>query len=498
MLLQMVGVMKSFGANKVLDNVQFGLGEGEIVALLGANGAGKSTLMKIMTGIYHMDDGQIALQDDPVQITTPSDAMANGIRLVPQELQVLPELSVAENIFLGSLPASGTGPLARIKHKELNDRAAGILRDLGITDMDVTAPLSRYSVSEQRLVEIARALAGEARILVMDEPTASLSAPECGRLFKIMDTLRARGVSIIFISHFLDEVFQICDRIEVLRDGQNAGTFVTSQTDHHEVLTAMLGRELSDLFPEHAAAPGQEAFNADSLTALPRINNVSFTVRQGEIHGVFGLIGSGIEEVGKVLFGETKTQSGKLSLFGAPFTPKSVTDAITSGVGFVSGERKSEGIIPDLPVRDNITLPFLGRHVSGISMSVPSQTEFTRKWIDALGVITSGPEQKIRGLSGGNQQKICIGRWLVDGLRVLILEEPTRGVDLGARKDIYAHLRKLSDDGLSIIVISSDAEEIGGLADTSTILIDGQVTERFDQPVDAQTLMKTATRDDAA
>lgn len=498
MLLEMVGVAKSFGTNKVLDDVRFDLAEGEIVALLGANGAGKSTLMKIMTGIYSMDDGQISLKGKPVRIATPSDAMRDGIRLVPQELQVLPDLSVAENIFLGSLPAHGNGPLSRIDRKELHERAKGILQELGITDMDVTEPLSRYSVSEQRLVEISRALAGDARILVMDEPTASLSAPECGRLFKIMKTLKARGVSIIFISHFLDEVFQICDRIEVLRDGRNAGTFVTAQTDHHEVLTAMLGRELSDLFPDHAANPGEEAFAADSLTARPRINHVSFAVRQGEIHGIFGLIGSGIEEVGKFLFGEHAAQSGNLTLFGAPFKPKSVSDAIKSGVGFVSGERKSEGIVPDLPLRDNITLPFLKRHTSGHTMSVPSQTQFTRKWIDALGVITSGPEQKISGLSGGNQQKICIGRWLVDGLRVLILEEPTRGVDLGARKDIYAHLRKLSDDGLTIIVISTDAEEIGGLADSSTILIDGHVTERFDRPVDAQTLMKTATREEAA
>lgn len=498
MLLQMSGISKSFGVNRVLDDVEFNLKDSEIVALLGANGAGKSTLMKIMTGIYHKDEGDIALQEHPVEITTPSDAMAKGIRLVPQELQVLPDLSVAENIFLGTLPANGKSPLAQVKRSELNRRAKDILNELGITDMDVTANLSNYSISEQRLVEIARALAGEARILVMDEPTASLSAPECARLFSIMDRLRSRGVSIIFISHFLDEVFLICDRIEVLRDGQNAGTFVTAETDHHEVLTAMLGRELSDLFPEHAKNPGEEVFRADSLTALPRINLVSLSVRQGEIHGVFGLIGSGIEEIGKILFGEHRAQSGSISLFGEPFSPRSVADAIKSGIGFVSGERKSEGIVPDMSVRDNITLPFLRGHSVKLSMSLNSQTEFAQKWIDGLGVITSGPEQKISGLSGGNQQKICIGRWLVDGLRILILEEPTRGVDLGARKDIYAHLRQLSDQGLSIIVISSDAEEIGGLADTSTVLIDGHVTDHFKHPVDAQTLMRTATRDEAA
>lgn len=498
MFLQMSKISKSFGANKVLNDVDFDLNEAEIVALLGANGAGKSTLMKIMTGIYHKDAGDISVAGQPVEINTPSDAMASGIRLVPQELQVLPDLSVAENIFLGTLPVTGKGPLGRVNRPELNTRAAAILNDLGVTDMDVTANLSNYSVSEQRLVEIARALAGEARILVMDEPTASLSAPECARLFSIMDRLRSHGVSIIFISHFLDEVFQICDRIEVLRDGQNAGTFLTKATNHDEVLTAMLGRQLADLFPPHAKGPGAAVFAARGLKARPSINSVDLSVRQGEIHGVFGLIGSGIEEIGKILFGEHKAQAGELTFMGASFTPRSIPEAIQAGIGFVSGERKSEGIVPDMTLRDNITLPFLQDHTGRLAVSLSSQTTFANKWIEGLGVISSGPEQKVSGLSGGNQQKICIARWLVEGLRVLILEEPTRGVDLGARKEIYAHLRALSDQGLSIIVISSDAEEIGGLADTSTVLIDGYVTEQFAQPVDAQTLMSTAMREQAA
>jgi ribose transport system ATP-binding protein len=494
----MQGIDKSFGPNKVLNNVNFDVDKAEIVALLGANGAGKSTLMKIMTGIHPMDHGRIVMDGTAVDIRAPTDAMRNGIRLVPQELQVLRDLSVAENIFLGAIPASGSGMFARVDRRELDRRAAAILGELGIEDMDVTAPLSRFSISRQRLVEIARALAGDARLLVMDEPTASLSAPECAQLFAIMRRLKARGVSIIFISHFLDQVFEISDRIEVLRDGRNAGTFATAEVSHHTVLTAMLGRELSDLFPPFAANPGEVVFSGTALDAPPRIRGVSFAVRKGEIHGVFGLIGSGIEELGKLLFGIHLPQSGQLRLDGSPFAPRSVSAAIASGVGFVSGERKSEGIIPDMTLRDNVTLPFLPRHKAGRQMSVPSQTAFARKWIDALGVRTTGPEQKISGLSGGNQQKICISRWLVDDLRVLILEEPTRGVDLGARRDIYAHLRKLSDAGLAIIVISSDAEEIGGLADTSSVLIDGRVAVTFDSPASATTLMATATRGAAA
>lgn len=498
MSLEMRGVTKAFGPNTVLRNVDFDVEPGEIVALLGANGAGKSTLMKIMTGIYNMDAGAISISEKSVVVREPTDAMEHGIRLVPQELQVLPDLSVAENIFVGGLPVRGRGPFARVQKAELIERAKLILADLGITDIDVTEPLSRFSVSEQRLVEIARALAGEARILVMDEPTASLSAPECARLFAIMRRLKERGMSIIFISHFLDQVFEICDRIEVLRDGRNAGTYVAATTSHHEVLTAMLGRELSDLFPEHAAGPGAEVFRATGLVAPPRIRNVGFSVRKGEIHGIFGLIGSGIEDLGKVLFGYHAPSAGEVLLNGRPFSPKTVPDAIAAGVGFVSGERKSEGIVPEMAVRDNVTLPFLGHHTQGLAMSVQSQMEFATRWIDALGVRTSGAEQKIGGLSGGNQQKICIGRWLVDGVNLLILEEPTRGVDLGARKDIYTHLRQLSDSGLSIILISSDAEEVGGLADTSSVLIDGIVAATFDEPADATTLMATATRGVAA
>ncbi|WP_180900391.1 sugar ABC transporter ATP-binding protein [Martelella soudanensis] len=498
MLLEMTGITKSFGSGKVLDDVRFTLDEGEIVALLGANGAGKSTLMKIMTGIYSGDAGAIFIDGREATIRNPADAMRHGIRLVPQELQVLPDLSVAENIFLGALPTHGDGPLSRVDVTTLRERASAILDSLGISHIDVTHRLSRYSVSEQRLVEIARALAADARILVLDEPTASLSAPECDRLFEIMRRLKARGVCTIFISHFLDEVFQISDRIEVLRDGRNVANFMTVETDTHSVLTAMLGRELTDLFPSHSSGFGETVFSSRNLSAPPRVRDVTFDVHAREIHGIFGLIGSGIEDLGKVLFGARHPESGSLTLVGSAFRPAGVNDAIRAGVGFVSAERKSEGIVPDLGLADNFTLPFLDRHSRGQHMSTASQRGYARKWIEALGVRTTGVDQKISGLSGGNQQKVCIGRWLVDDLKLLILEEPTRGVDLGARKDIYAHLRRLADQGLAIIVISTDAEEVGGLADGSTVLIDGVAAESFDEPVDAHTLMATATREAAA
>lgn len=493
MLLSMTGIDKAFSGNKVLNDVSFGLDAGEIVALLGANGAGKSTLMKIMTGLYSRDAGEIRVDGRAVEIASPADAMAEGIRLIPQELSILPEMSVAENVFLGAMPASGPGPLARIDTAAMLSQTRELLASLGLDGIDPAAQLGRLSVSEQRLVEIARALAGEARVLVMDEPTASLSERERERLFAIMRRLRERGTGIVFISHYLGEVFEVSDRISVLRDGLNAGDFVTARTDHDSVLSAMLGRAMEALFPAHASAPGEVVLAVEGLAgAGGLIAGVDLSVRRGEIHGVFGLIGSGVEALGKLLYGAVPPAAGTLSLMGRPFRPRGAGDAIASGVGYVAGERKAEGILPDLTVRENFTLPFLGRYVSGLSVSRRRETAFARKWIEALDVRTTGAEQAVRGLSGGNQQKLCIGRWLVDDLTVLILEEPTRGVDLGARRDIYGHLRRLSEAGLAVVVLSTDAEEVAGLADSVTVLGDGLTVRRFDAPATAEALMQAA------
>jgi ribose transport system ATP-binding protein len=498
MLLEMSGIDKSFGANKVLDDVRFEIDAGEIVALLGANGAGKSTLMKIMTGVYGRDAGQTRLDAADVRMATPAAAIAAGIRLIPQELSVFPDLSVAENVHLGAMPASGKGPLSRIDFAAMVAGTSELLASLGLDYIDPRAPLSRLSVSEQRLVEIARALTGRARVLVMDEPTASLSEPERARLFDIMRRLKARGTAIVFISHYLNEVFTISDRITVLRDGHNAGDFVTAETDHDAVLAAMLGRAMEMLFPDHAAQPGEVHFRAENIANNDMLHGVSLAARHAEIHGVFGLIGSGIEELGKALYGAVPVTGGHLALGGTPFAPRSSADAIASGVGFVPGERKAEGLVADLSVRENFTLPFLRRYRDGIALSRSRQTAFATRWIEDLGVRTTGTEQLISGLSGGNQQKVCIGRWLVDDLKLLILEEPTRGVDLGARRDIYRHLRTLSDAGLTVIVISSDAEEIAGLADTSTVLAHGRDVRTFGAPATAEDLMHAAAARAAA
>jgi len=493
MLLEMEGIDKAFAGNRVLSDVSFGVDAGEIVALLGANGAGKSTLMKIMTGLYSRDAGALRVDGRAVEIASPADALAEGIRLIPQELSVLPEMSVAENVFLGAMPASGPGALARIDMPAMRAQTRELLASLGLEGIDPAVQLGRLSVSEQRLVEIARALAGSARVLVMDEPTASLSERERERLFAIMRRLKERGTGIVFISHYLGEVFAISDRVSVLRDGRNAGDFVTNETDQESVLAAMLGRAMEALFPAHASAPGEVVLAAEGLAgAGGLITDVDLAGRGAESDGVFGLIGAGVEALGKLLYGAEPPASGTLLLHGRPFRPRGAGDAISAGVGYVAGERKAEGILPDLTVRENFTLPFLGRYVAGLAVSRRAETEFARKWIDALDVRTTGPEQAVRGLSGGNQQKLCIGRWLVEDLAVLILEEPTRGVDLGARRDIYAHLRRLSEAGLAVIVLSTDAEEVAGLADSVTVLGEGRAVHRFDAPASAEALMQAA------
>ena len=492
-LLRMTGVSKTFASNRVLHDVQFSVDSGEIVALLGANGAGKSTLMKILTGIYEGDSGQISMDGRPIEIAGAGDSIQQGIRLIPQELSVLPAMTVAENIFVGAMPTSGRGQLAQIRFGRMASSAAELLARVGLEHVKPSATLSRLSYSEQRLVEIARALAGRARVLVMDEPTASLSEPERERLFAIMRSLKSEGTAIVFISHYLDEVFSISDRIFVLRDGIAAGDFITAETTHEEVLAAVLGRDLEQLFPARASSPGEVAFEAESLACAQSIVDVSVTARRGEIHGVFGLIGSGIEEVGKALFGALPLRSGTIRLEREPFHPDSPAEAIASGVGFVPGERKAEGILANLSVRENFTLPFLNRYASGLTISTRGQTDFAKRWIQDLAVRTTGPGQPVRGLSGGNQQKVCIGRWLVEDLTLLILEEPTRGVDLGARRDIYAHLRRLSDNGLTIVMVSSDAEEVAGLADSVTVLRRGRSVARFHDPQGPERLLRTAS-----
>jgi ribose transport system ATP-binding protein len=494
--LQMTGINKAFSTVRVLRGIDLAVGAGEVVALLGSNGAGKSTLMKILSGVEQRDAGEILIDGAPVEITSTAAAVAAGIRLLPQELSVHPEMTVAENISMGDMPVRRRLGVATVDRRAMRARAVALLARLGMSGIDPDRRVGSLSLSQQRVVEIARALAADARILIMDEPTAALAEAEAEVLFGVIETLAAQGVSIVYISHYLDEVFRLSQRIVVLRDGVVSGVFETGETSHDTVLQAMLGNSLGALFPPKmaTAAPGA-VLTVEGLSLPNWLDDISFNLGAGEILGVFGLIGSGIERIGRAIYGaEAGTQLRAATLAGEAFRPRSPHASVAAGLGFVAAERKREGLIGILTVRDNTTLTFLNRFVRGPHVDRGAETRETKRWIDSLGIRTKGPEQEIRFLSGGNQQKVCLARWMLGDIRMLILEEPTRGVDLGARREIYAQIRKLAQEGLGLLVISSDAEEIAGIADRTLILADRRIAATLGPEADAAAILAAASQ----
>jgi len=498
--LEMRGIGKRFGGVAVLTNVDLALAPGEVVALLGANGAGKSTLVKILTGVYPRDSGVILIDGEDVHFANARAAVAAGVRLLPQEISVMPDMTVAENISLADLPLKRGPGFRMVDDAAMRERARALLAQLGFRAIDPNRLVHALSVAEQRIVEIARALAGRASILVMDEPTAALTAKEAELIFRIIRRLKEQSVSVIYISHYLNEVFEISDRIVVLRDGLNAGAFETASATRGAVLTAMLGHAAGDIYDidRARAAPGEEVLAVDGLTAPGRISDVSFVIRRGEIVGVFGLVGSGVESLGRALCGALGAKvGGNVRVAGSAYRPRSPGAAKAAGFGFVAADRKREGVIGELTLRENMVVPFEERYVRGLFVSRAAEIRQTRHWIEALGIRARGTEQAMRTLSGGNQQKVCVARWLVEGVSLLILEEPTRGVDVGARREIYLELRRLADRGRAILVLSSDAEEIAGIADRAIVIDRGRIVRRFANRPSAAALM-AATVDDPA
>ena len=474
-LLELEGICKSFGNAQVLSAVDLRLEAGELLALLGANGAGKSTLVKILCGVYRRDAGVVRLNGRAVHYDQPEEAIAHGVRFLPQEVSVLPDLTVAENILIADLPLAR----GQINRAALQIQARELLDRLGC-DLEPDEPVHRLSSPHKRLVEIARALAGKAKVIVMDEPTAALSEREVQSLFAVVARLKDQDIGIIYISHYLDEVFTISDRITVLRDGCNAGDFATAGANRRAVLDAMLGTAVEELYPPRAENTGATALAVESLSLPGALDDVSFTINRGEILGVFGLLGSGIDQLGRALYGALgPLPDAQIKLGAAPYRPKNPRHGRDRGIGFVAAERQREGIVPDLGVGANITLPFIDRFIRYGAVSRPRETAHARSWIERLAIRATHLDQPLRLLSGGNQQKACLARWLVEGLKVLILEEPTRGVDLGARHELYLALRQWTDQGLAVLLVSSDAEEVAGVCDRSIVLDRGRISGRF-------------------
>jgi ribose transport system ATP-binding protein len=479
-VLQMRGIEKRFGGVHALKGVDFEIAAGEIVALAGENGAGKSTLMKILGGIYQPDAGEVRVDGQPVNIYTVGDATRLGISFIHQELNVLDNLDVAANVFLGREPLMG-GPLKLIDRKRLHSQAATYLKRLGL-NIPTTTLLSRLSIAHQQMVEIAKALSLDARILIMDEPTSSLTSTETTRLLEVTRELKSQGVAIIYISHRLGEISQIADRVVVLRDGANAGQLAHDEINHDRIVRLMVGRDIQDLYQEPEAAHETGYFAVEKLRTnrYPQ-KEVSFDVGRGEIVGLAGLVGAGRSEVGQAIFGIEGQTKALMKLGGQAVRIGSVQDAIKCGIYLVPEDRRSAGLITVSPIRENVTLPSLDRYApGGIISSVRERgaaTDICRK----LNVKAPSVEERVINLSGGNQQKVVLAKWLALEPKLLIFDEPTRGVDVGAKAEIYALMRELAHNGVAILMISSDMEEVLHISDRVIVMHEGAMMGVLDR-----------------
>lgn len=477
MIIEMKGIDKAFSGNKVLKGVDFSLEAGEIHALMGENGAGKSTMVKILTGIYERDAGDIHVHGAAVHYKHPKEAEEAGIAVIHQELNILPELTVAENLFLGNEQTSWLGWL---KTKEMNERAKTALENLGLK-IPVTRKAGTLSVGQQQIIEIAKALETKAKVIIMDEPTAALTGREIDTLFETIRGLQEDGVSFIYISHRMEEIFELCQRITVLRDGTYIGTERVKDLTFDDVVKMMVGREIGERFPSNNAVPGKVKMEVKGFKKEGIFEDISFDVKEGEILGIAGLMGAGRSEVVEAIFGYRKEDSGTLLLDGKEVNISSPKDAIDQGLGFISEDRKSKGLVVDFTIAANLELTNLSSISSYGWISTKKQNQLYVSLVEKLGVRTSGPKQSAKSLSGGNQQKVVIAKWLTMQPRVLILDEPTRGVDVGAKKEIYNIMVELAQSGVAIVMISSELPEVIGMSSRVAVMYEGSLASILDK-----------------
>jgi len=467
----LVDVSKRFGATQALDGVSLELLPGEIHALVGENGAGKSTLVKILAGVYQPDTGTVSLDGQPIELHGPAQSRSLGIAVVHQEPRLFPDLTVAENVFMGHAPTRAFGS---IDWGEMRRGAARIFDGLGVR-MDPGAIVRGLSMADQQLIEIAKALSIEASVLILDEPTASLSAHEVERLFAIVRQTSARGVAILFVSHRLDEVFELCDRATVFRDGKHVVTARTADLTTADLVRHMVGRAVS-LFPKVESPIGEVLLEVDGLTRGDHFRDVSFQVRAGEILGFAGLVGAGRTEVARVLFGIDSPDSGSVRLDGKPVSFRSPSEALAAGIAYVPEDRHQDGLVLDFSIASNVTLPILPRLFPRLLVRSSTERAMGQRYVDQLQVRTTGVDQLVGALSGGNQQKVVLGKWLATKPRVLILDEPTRGIDIGAKVEVHRIISELAASGLAIILISSDLPEVLAMSDRILVLHEGVVS----------------------
>ncbi len=470
-ILKMQHITKSFPGVQALRDVLLEVRRGEIHALMGENGAGKSTLMKILAGIYHPDSGTIEIDDQVVSIDTPNKARALGISIIHQELNLAPSLSVAENISLGREPHTAGGWL---DSRTMNRNAQRMLEQIGATFTPTTV-VATLSIAQQQLVEIAKSLSESARILVMDEPTASLSERETQKLFDIIRALRQQGIAIIYISHRMSEVYELADRVTILRDGQYVGTLEGEAINADELIRRMVGRSLNDLYVHDVINPGEIILEAKNLTDGHGIGPASLTLRRGEIVGLSGLIGAGRTELARLLFGADRASGGEIRVDGRQVKIKRPLDAIRAGIGLVPESRKEQGLFLQMAILENITINAMPQLSVGGFLNKYALQKSAQKQVDDLSIRLASLDLPVVSLSGGNQQKVVLARWLTLRPGVLILDEPTRGVDVGAKAEIYRIMSQLAEVGVAILMISSELPEIVGMSDRILVMREGQI-----------------------
>jgi ABC-type sugar transport system ATPase subunit len=490
-LLELKGISKRFPGVQALDRVELTLHTGEVLGLIGENGAGKSTLMKIVLGEYQKDEGEMLLKGNPYHPKTPNEALHSGISMIHQELTLVPEMTVAENIWIGRESKFTKMGLIDIKARE--KAAIDLLNEWEI-DLNPRLNASELSVAHMQLVEIARAVSYDADIIIMDEPTSALTNTEIEKLYRIIKTLAQKGKGIIFISHKLDELFEICDNVVVLRDGQYVKTSSTNTITRDQLITMMVGRELSDLYPKKEVQLGDIIFEVENLSKKGVYENVSFSVRRGEILGFCGLMGAGRTEIMQSIFGiDSPPETGTIKLYGKEIHNKNTKQAIKNGLSMVTEDRLRSGVIHKLSVRENISLAYISKITRFGFIDKTKEAEDCNKIIKAINIKVPSSEQEVGMLSGGNQQKAILGKWLLTQPEVLILDEPTRGIDVGAKAEIYRLIGNLAQSGKAVIVISSELPEIMGVSDRIVVVRKGKiVAEEQRNNFDQETLVKRA------
>ncbi len=484
--LELRGVCKSFPGVKALDHVQLSLRPGTVHALMGENGAGKSTLMKCLFGIYKMDEGEIILDGQKIEVNNPDEAMKYGIAMVHQELQPVPARSVAENLFLGRFPTKSFGPLKIIDHKTMYAETEKWLKEVKM-DYDPKAQLGTLSVGQMQSVEIAKAVSQQAKVVIFDEPTSSLSDNEVEALFRIMNDLRDKGVTMVYISHKMDEIKRIADDITIMRDGTYVGTWPAAEMTTDQIIAKMVGRELTNVYPEKQSKPGEVVLEVKNLCSIHEksFQNISFQLRKGEILGFGGLVGAQRTELMEGIFGIRGVASGEILIHGKPVKIKHPIDAMNAGIGLITEDRRGNGIFGCLSIKDNVGVSVYNKYLKAKLVLDHKQINgVVDESIKKLRIKTPSMKVHISNLSGGNQQKVIVSRWLANDPDILIMDEPTRGIDVGAKHEIYEIMCDLAKKGKAIIMISSEMSELLGMADRVCVMCNGKLTGEIDKPED--------------